>query len=328
MHATFLEDAHTNQALLLALGKYRNHKEAAELLAEWLPYTPRHAGLALMEIGPLAEPYVLPLVRDRRRNAPGQAVRVLKRIGTGTALKDLEPLTTDRDKHFAAFAKLSIAMIKQREANGGKNPVNPEYKPSTLPPDRRIKDDLDKDLALLRIPHQLNQLKACGRLAKAAFDPERGTVVAEALVAMAGGPEPLIDGAAAGAFEVWVRPETVPVSSLLLLVDSGTFAVRDLTLKALGKYRGNKEAAQCLAELFPFHTGPASAAFKTMGPQAEEFVVPLLDAPNAKVMVAACEVLEQIGTASSVARLERLSKHRDRKVQGSARKAIEAIKKR
>jgi HEAT repeat protein len=327
MHATFRDHLLGHPAAIRALGKYRNNPEAAELLAEWLPHTPRASVAALREIGPVAQPHLLPLLQDKRRDVPRNAMRVLAKIGDKNALGPLREIATGKHRDLPPWARLAIAMIERREANGGKDPVNPEYKPSALPRDRAAKDDLDKDVAVARLPLGTAQLNALGRLAKAPFDPERGSEVAGVLIQVAG-TDSLAASPAAAAFDVWVRPETAPVAELLYLVDADNSYVRDQALRMLGRYKSSKEAGQCLAEMLPVRPADVTVAFKTMGPTAEEFLGPLLDAPKRDTVVAACAILEHVGTAASVARLERLTKHRDRQIQGAAGKTLAAIRKR
>jgi HEAT repeat protein len=131
---------------------------------------------------------------------------------------------------------------------------------------------------------------------------------------------------AASALKNWSTPESVP--GLMKALADDWPPVRSHALEALCKYappKAIKPAAQFLTQS---HTQGAAAKFlKAVGPDAEDAVLAVFAASkDAWVCAEICGILDVIGTKKCVPALEKAVLDDNWMVNGSARKALAAVK--
>ena len=130
---------------------------------------------------------------------------------------------------------------------------------------------------------------------------------------------------AARALEKWSTPANVP--GLIKALDDKL--LRGSAIKALVKYKSPEAIEPISKQLNDLFTrGPAVEFLKKMGPAAEPAVVKQLESLAPAVRKEAALILKEIGTDQSLAALEKATADPDGGVEGAAREAIAAIKKR
>jgi hypothetical protein len=131
--------------------------------------------------------------------------------------------------------------------------------------------------------------------------------------------------AAAAALATWVEPENAP--ALADALKDSDRVVRRQVLEALGKLK-DPRTAPAVAAMLPESRHDAAACLKAIGTAAEEAVLPYLKHADHWVRMEAAEVLGDIGTDKSLPGLRELSESREGLAPGSAKEAMEAIRKR
>jgi len=160
---------------------------------------------------------------------------------------------------------------------------------------------------------------------------ERRQEVARVLESLLNDPELFVRQHAIDALAVWGSKENVP-ALIKILEESKGFQevfVRHSAIKALGGFKDERAAeplAACLEELTDRHF--AGEALQKLGPAAEKPVLRRLTHHDWQVRMAACEVLQAVGTRDSIPALEKVIEENNFFVTPKAREAIQAIKRR
>jgi HEAT repeat protein len=307
---------------LRALGRLQDPR-GLDIVAERMPFDWGTAGRALRDFGPAAEKAVWPALKARKE-AVGEACRVLKVIGTKESIPALQPLLTDKNEFLVAHARTAIRWIKVREANGGKMPDDPKFArkpPAVLKPIEKPKDDLEKDVNIVFGKNAGGQSLALGRLAIRPPVEERRAEVVELLFRTIDAGNATVAPKAGLALPNWVTRDTVDINRLLMLLDSGAGEVRAGVHQVLAKPK-DPETAEAAAEWFLVDPVHASKALIAIGPGAEKLLWPYLKVRDRGQVARAVEVLKEIGTSASVKELEAVSG------VPQARDAVAAIKER
>jgi S1-C subfamily serine protease len=185
--------------------------------------------------------------------------------------------------------------------------------------------ELREALADLRSEAPARVREATRKLAEARPGAARRKEVAAALGALLRSSDAATRRSAVRALGVWGSKENVP--QLARLVEDVNVSVRAAALEALGKHpdvRGAEAAARRLKS--ETDRSLAAKALRAMGRVAEKPVLKLLLEERALVLVAACEVLREVGSAASVRDLRALEERsRDPAVTRAARAARSAI---
>jgi HEAT repeat protein len=111
--------------------------------------------------------------------------------------------------------------------------------------------------------------------------------------------------AAARALGTWGTAEDVP--TLITVLSSGAVRVRHACLEALGKLK-DKRAIDVVATrlLVASDRQVAGQALRTMGSMVETSVATGLSAPDVAVVLECCQILEAVGTKTSLEPLSAL----------------------
>jgi HEAT repeat protein len=183
---------------------------------------------------------------------------------------------------------------------------------------------LSLDLSDLKDPDGRTRARALNDLSRANPDSPRRAEVAGAVAPLLGDPEPNTRAAAARALGVWGTGEDVP--ALAKALDDPERAVQRQALDALVKLKDPRASAPVAALLAnDALRHDAVRALRTIGNDAEDEVANLLRHPEADVRLAACQVLQSIGTKASIPALRRLLTDPKKEVASAARAAASAI---
>jgi HEAT repeat protein len=101
-------------AIAAALAATRSER-AAEAVAKQLPLQPGVSD-ALMDMGPVAERFVLPFLKDRNNGTRREACRVLGAIGTQKSTEALRELARGGDMTEAHDAERALRLIESRSS--------------------------------------------------------------------------------------------------------------------------------------------------------------------------------------------------------------------
>ena len=154
---------------------------------------------------------------------------------------------------------------------------------------------------------------------------ERRREVAAALEARLNDPHPFIEDEVADALGVWGDEENVPALIKAMDRPLGNRSA----LRALTRFRDDRtiEALAVQLENF-FNRRDAAQALRSYGPAAEDAVIACLKHHDRAVRGEACEILMAIGTAKSIAPLEKVVAENDFFVTRKANEALQAIRRR
>jgi HEAT repeat protein len=321
IHLIDSHNGHVAAGALRALGRMQDQR-GIEMVAERLPFDWNVAGKALRDLGPIAEKATWPALKARKE-AVGEACRVLKVIGTKESIPALQPLLTEKNEFLIAAAKTAIRWIQVREANGGKMPVDPKWTrkpPAILKPIEKPKDDLEKDINCVFSKNAGTQSLALSRLGIRPPVEERRAEVVELLFRTIDAGSATVAPKAGLALPNWVTRDTVDVNRLLLLLDCGAGEVRAGVHQTLARLK-DPETAAAAAEWFIVDSVHASKALIAIGPSAEKLVWPYLKARDRAHIAKAIEVLKEIGSAASIKELEAVTA-----LPQQAKDAIQVIK--
>ncbi|MCX7045945.1 MAG: HEAT repeat domain-containing protein [Candidatus Sumerlaeota bacterium] len=191
--------------------------------------------------------------------------------------------------------------------------------PKALEPGER-----EKLIKELKSSDQWTARAAADRLARVP-KPEKPDDVAQALAALLSDRDDFTRTSAVKALAVWATRDSVP--ALIKALDDKSIFVRAPAMEALGRLK-SKDAAEAVAKQLPNLQGRGEAvkALKAMGAIAEQAVIPYLKDRDTFVRNEACKILEEIGTAKSVAALEDFASNGNVFDKQAAEKAIKAIK--
>ncbi len=205
-------------------------------------------------------------------------------------------------------------------------PVTPAIKPPppTVAPAPAATGDLARLVVDLGSADKRAQRTALSELQKRSpSGPEREQVAA-AIAALLTSDDFVIRRGAAQALGTWATPASVP--ALLTALQGDDFPQRKQILEVLGKLQDPQAAVPIVARLsVGADRSAAAAALRALGPSAEPAVLSALDQSELFVRVEACRILEDIGTAASVSKLEAAAKDKNGLVSGAARAALQAI---
>jgi hypothetical protein len=211
-------------------------------------------------------------------------------------------------------------LLTRRLLLPGMRDVAPEGLPRALGP-RELRELLTE----LRSEEPAEAAGAARRLAGVRPDAARRKEVVAALRPLLDNPAASVREGAVRALSVWGDQGTG--LALARKVDDENPSVRAAALVALSRYRGPRAAA-AVARRLKSETDRSLAVrvLRVIGRAAEKPMLKLLDERNERVVVAACEVLQEVGTAGSVRRLQELEKGtRSPRVRKAARAARTAI---
>jgi HEAT repeat protein len=168
------------------------------------------------------------------------------------------------------------------------------------------KENVELSLALadLKSADAKRRQDAARRLEKMPVDNERRKEVAQALEALledtapGGGPD-----LAAKALVVWATKDNVP--ALIKALDHQSAGVRHPALEALGKLKDERSVEPVARRLTQgADRTQAVKALQALGPPAEKEALKYLQAQDKAVRIAACHVLQEVGTKASVPALQ------------------------
>lgn len=282
---------------------------------------------SLTDMGPAAEPELLPYLEKQDTAYYGPALTVLKAVGTEKSLSTLEKLTKHGNPEVAGEAQAAVQAIQARLRPGGnpdpKTPIDPKQQdpkkiePKTpLPPspiDPLLADLLSRDVFKIG--------PAADKLAKMPPDGRRQEVLA-ALAPLMADINPSVRDPAVRAYVAWATSADVGALYDALSKNRGG----PLAIEGVAKLDGAKAAKVVAGFLANFSVrGDAVKALSGMGPAAEPVVLPYLQHRDAKVKVAALEVLKTIGTQQSLPLIAPLTQDRGIGVAAAARAAGQAI---
>jgi len=126
------------------LGKFKT-ETAAEAAAAQMVADRHAAAAALKAMGPVAEPYVLPLLKDRDFFLRGDACGILSEIGGKKALKALKDEAQGLDFHNRRAFDSAIAAVEKRLARGADGPeAVAEKEPANRPAGKSAKAAAEK----------------------------------------------------------------------------------------------------------------------------------------------------------------------------------------
>ncbi len=259
-------------------------------------------------------PQLLAYARREQKNPSGgpALIDVLAQFpdeNAAEAVALLLPNAQTRDKAVQALLQLGPAATKavlpyiNHPDPGVQKAARELCRRLNVPADLQLEQTL-ADAAAAQIPRGLAALQ---HLAALRPDESSRAKVSEALNAFLLDPRPEIRADALNAVKVW-----------------GSRANTAALLKLLGDYQGGKrendacsvidilgslkdpKAAPALAQALTFlsERGPASKALVSIGPAAEEAVVPFLQTADLGACFEACQVLAEIGTARSMQPLQ------------------------
>lgn len=182
-------------------------------------------------------------------------------------------------------------------------------------------DGVTKALFQLKSPDLFKRHEAVRQL-KGALPDERRSEVSKALEPLVTDPDFFTRQGAIEALGIWGTRESVPV----LLKAMNDQMTRDAAMEALGRLKDQRAVepiANRLEVLFDQHQ--ASEALKRMGSMAEEAVLKRLNHPDVLVVLAACDVLQTIGTRRSLPGLQKVIAGGNIVLKRKAEEAIQAI---
>jgi HEAT repeat protein len=325
------ENGYARRGALLALARLKDPRTAVAV-AERLPIDTFEATEALVAIGPAGEKALYPILGFHVHgdfSASKAACRVLRRIGTPASLKELEAILTSKDPMVGVYSRIAMRSIKERVANGGKDPVDEKVIPVT-------QEERDRKPTNARLAENLTQVRArlmpdCGfalkDLAKMKPEEEFRGAVTELLMQCMDEADGIIASNATAALPNWIAPNRVSIYWLIDDLDSMNPSVRGAAMECLGKLK-DPRAAEAVADWLGTFPREAGAAVKSIGPACEKYVWPHLKHTNFQIVIGSCQVLKEVGGPASLKELEPLLKHQSAGVRGEAQAAIDAIRKR
>jgi hypothetical protein len=152
----------------------------------------------------------------------------------------------------------------------------------------------------------------------------RRTEVLQALLRPLGGTDVRAKTLAIEALGVWGTRGHVP--ALVELLDNRDARLRCAAIRALGQLKDPAAIAPIARRLDDhFDRHDAVKALVALGPAAEEAVLPALANQESDVRRAACEILEEIGSADSVAALKAAQADSNTWVRSAAADALKAV---
>jgi HEAT repeat protein len=173
---------------------------------------------------------------------------------------------------------------------------------------------------------RVRALKDLARAQPAADDPRRADV-ANTLLGLTKDSQLSIRVEATRALAPWVTTANVPALLDLLASDSGD--TRHAAMDALGRL-GDKRAVTPVAQhlVGGDDRSAATRSLQAMGAVCEAEVLRYLQHRDAAVRVAACRILQVVGTRNSVQHLRNSATERNRDVSRAAQEALDAIARR
>jgi HEAT repeat protein len=189
------------------------------------------------------------------------------------------------------------------------------------------------DQAVVDLDHAVAHQRALAvqTILAAPVDPTKRKEVALALDRAVARNEAVASGGAMMALKKWGTVDNVP--TLVKQLKSKVEQARQVAMEALGEIK-DPTGAEETAKLLLVNSGlvqdrqNAQKALIAMGAIAEQATLPYLSNRDAGVRLAACKVLESIGTKASVAALTTAAAQGPGEVTQAARDAIAAIQKR
>jgi HEAT repeat protein len=109
------KDVFTRREAIRVIGRFRDPRTVEPLIQsfrdnQWRP----EASQALRDLGPMAEPEVLALLKDDHVFLRRDAILVLKDIGTEKSIPALRQVAATGSSHVAGHAREALAAIDQR----------------------------------------------------------------------------------------------------------------------------------------------------------------------------------------------------------------------
>ncbi len=235
------------------------------------------------------------------------------------------------------------AVVRQAPPTTGSNKPPPEPIPEPMPdpvpepvvrpqPTVRARptppptmDELTKLLAELRSGEQPKVHHAASMLARQPVNQERRQEVAAALLALANRPDAVPGGMLGQALSPWVAKDDIP-ALIKIVKGEGNHEAAIITLGNLQDAKASEALVAALER--ESDRGQASGALKKIGPGCERAVQTLVLKKDPKLRIEMCEILNKVGTTSSLATLQVALNDTDFFVHVAAQNAITAIKRR
>jgi S1-C subfamily serine protease len=196
--------------------------------------------------------------------------------------------------------------------------------PETTKPKPLSGEEVTAALSDLKGESARKRLAALRSLAGAEPDKEREDV-APAVKPLLADRNAITRQAAVQAYFTWAGKDALPACAERLKEEPDG-GVRATLMDGLGKL-GGAEAASAIAARLPILDDRAAAgkALKAIGPGAEKVVVPFLAHTNFQVRIAACRILEKVGTPESLAALRKATSGLPRGDSASAERALASV---
>ena len=294
---------------------------AAKIFGASFPRDRDNMAKALIALGPVAEPEVLPHLTNPDGGTRNKACEVLRVIGTKASIAPLQGLLVDRDQSVTRNAEAAIAAIEEREGNGAAG---------GSPMERIASRRIDATLQLLSDPATATDrdkffaaLEAVDRLPK---DTPRKPEIARSLVGLLfNTPDDGMKGDVVRRLQNWANPDVAP--------DLARFIEREnapMFREVIDLVRDLKDpsAAGAIAKNLVADRERAANALVALGEKAEGAVIPYLDHQDPGIRTKACEILRGIGTKNALRPLTRLTRDPNGDVARNAEAAFQAIQER
>ncbi|MEZ5942638.1 MAG: HEAT repeat domain-containing protein [Planctomycetaceae bacterium] len=235
-----------------------------------------------------------------------------------------EFVSRDRSQASTVHIKISVSRLSEADLNGLQELWASEAADRVSAPSPEERNDLLAALKSGDVPQMQKALATLSPKAPEEPDAEMAAEIAKCLDHQ----HNFIQSAAAQALTNWATNAEAAI--IVDRVGDPNFTVATSMQKIVGRLK-IIEASPVLAEQLrnPSHRSSAGNALRAIGPAAEGDVMKVLEDRDWTVRMEACRILTEVGTETSVKKLEALaSGDENNAVKSFAKRAVEAIQKR
>ncbi|MGC8638795.1 MAG: HEAT repeat domain-containing protein [Isosphaeraceae bacterium] len=258
------------------LGKIGHDQASAAAIARWIKQDRGVVLRALEAIGPPAEPTAIALVKSEQDwSTRSEVCKLLGTIGSQTCFPTLQEATKNKKDGFVVMA----AQASLKKLQGARMT------------DAEVQATLDR----LKSTDPSQRREAAHGLAGAGVDPAHRAAIAKGLAEALADREDSVQREALGALRVWGDRSSAKVLAERCK-DKQWNPWRD-GLTILAQLDPGPRTAEVMIERMPEDSGHVTRLLHELGPAAEPAILQAIQrAPDPRVRVESCRVLESIGT--------------------------------